>query len=90
MLLYQILASAIHGKTSTTYMKILNLKYQLQLGMMNLNYLMDLIQIFKLILSISSKKNKAVTNNLSIRKQKIKLHLKLLQGITSNFQCLKR
>ena len=67
MLLYQILASTIHGKTSTTYMKIINLKYQLQLGIMNLNYLMDLVQIFKLILSISSKKNKAVTNNLSIR-----------------------
>ena len=47
----------------------MNLKYQLRHGMKSLNYLMDhtQYQIFKNILSISSKKNETVTDNPSIR-----------------------
>ena len=45
--------------------KTINLKYQLQRGMENLNCLMDyfLCQIFKIILSISKKKNQKVIDN---------------------------
>ena len=58
MLLYQILAYTIHGKIQKSHTKIINLKYQLQLRMINLNYLMDYVlqQIFKIILSIFQKK----------------------------------
>ena len=35
---YQFLVSTIHGKI---YIKTINLKYQLQYGMINFNYLMD-------------------------------------------------
>ena len=47
----------------------MNLKYQLQRRMENQNYLMDQImyQTFKIILSISSKKNKTVTDNYPIK-----------------------
>ena len=48
MLLYQVLASIIHGK-------IKNLKYPLQHEIKNVNYLIDYILylIFKIILSTS-------------------------------------
>ena len=54
MLLWQILASAIHGENKKV-IETINLKYQLLCGVINLNYLMDHIpyQIFKIILSIS-------------------------------------
>ena len=57
MLLYQILVFTIHVKIDT---KTMNLKYQLQHGMKSLNYLVDHIrfQIFKAILSISSRNMK--------------------------------
>ena len=57
MFLYQILAYTKHGKILKSDRKTINLKYQLQRGMKNLNNLMDytLYQIFKIILSISSK-----------------------------------
>ena len=47
--LYQILAYTIHGKIWKSYIRTINLKYQLQHGMENLNYIMDhvLYQIFK-------------------------------------------
>ena len=53
MLLYQILAFAIHRKK----VKKTNLKYQSQRGMINVDCLMDqiLYQIFKIILSVSSR-----------------------------------
>ena len=53
MLLYQILAYTIHTET-------INLKYKLKGGMINLSYLTNFIpyQIFKIILSISSKNKK--------------------------------
>ena len=56
MLLYQILASTVHGKIKSCT-KGMNLIYQLQRGMINLNYLTDhiLFQIFKIILAIFSK-----------------------------------
>ena len=55
MLLYQTLAFTIYGKIQKSHTKIISLKYQLQHGMKNLNYLMDhiLYQIFKIILNIS-------------------------------------
>ena len=56
MLLYQILASAVHGeKIETLYKKKKNLKYQLPREKIILNYLMDHIlhQILKIILRIS-------------------------------------
>ena len=48
------------GKISKSQTKIINLKYQLRHGMNSLNYLMDYIlyQLFKTILSISSKNAK--------------------------------
>ena len=54
MLLYQILALAIHGKIHKSHTNIINLKYQLQRGIINLNYLTHhiLYQTFKIILSI--------------------------------------
>ena len=57
MLLYIILASTIHGKIKKSHAKTITLKYQLQLKMVNFNYVADhiLYQIFKIILSISSK-----------------------------------
>ena len=57
MLPYLILAFTTHEKISKSHTKTMNLKYQLQHGMRNLNYLMDNIhhQIFKTILSILSK-----------------------------------
>ena len=57
MLLHQILAYIIHGKILKSYIKIINLKYQLQRRMKNLNYFMGriLYQKLKTILSTSSK-----------------------------------
>ena len=48
---------------------IINLKYQIQHGMKNLNYLIDhiLYQKFKIILNISSKKHEKITDNPSIK-----------------------
>ena len=57
MLLHQILAYIIHGKILKSYIKIINLKYQLQRRMKDLNYFMGriLYQKLKTILSTSSK-----------------------------------
>ena len=54
MLLYQILAHTINRKIKKRLIRTINLKYQLQRGMKNLNYLMDYIlyQILKIILNI--------------------------------------
>ena len=68
MLFYQILAYTIHGKIfKKLYKKTINLKYQLQQGMENLNYLMChiLYQIFKTILN-TSKNNEEKIDNPSI------------------------
>ena len=56
-LLYQTLAFAIHEKILNRHINLINIKHQLQHGMKSLNYLMDhvLYQIFKTILSVSSK-----------------------------------
>ena len=60
VLLYQILISTIHEKILKSQTNTINLKYQRQRGMINLNYLMDhfLYQIFKRILSILLKDEK--------------------------------
>ena len=54
VLLYQILVFSIHRKTERAHIITINLKYQLQHGMMNLSYQIDYIlyQIFKTISSI--------------------------------------
>ena len=58
MLLYQTLAFTIYGKIQKSHTKIISLKYQLQHGMKNLNYLMDhiLYQTFKTIWLYHQKK----------------------------------
>ena len=55
MLLYQTLAFIIHEKIYKSHGKIIILKYQLQHGMKNFNYLMDhvMYQIIRIILNIS-------------------------------------
>ena len=57
MLLYQILTCNVHEKIEQSHIRTINLKYQLQHVMKNLNCLMDhiLCQIFKINLSISLK-----------------------------------
>ena len=54
LLHYQILAFTTHGIILKAHTIIINLKYQLQHGMKNLHYQMDLTQyqIFKIILNI--------------------------------------
>ena len=56
MLFYKTLAYTIYRKIQKSHIKTTHLKYQLQRGMMNLNYLVVhiLYQIFKTILSILS------------------------------------
>ena len=57
MLPYQILAFTMQGKIQNSHVKMINITYLLQHGMINLNYLINhiLYQIFKIILSKSSK-----------------------------------
>ena len=57
MLSYQILAFTRHGKIQISHIKIVNLRYQVQHGMLNLHYMLDHImyQISGTILSKSSK-----------------------------------
>ena len=68
MLVYQILVSTIDGKIWKNNMKTMNLKYQLQRGIKNLNYLMDHIlhQIFNIISSMSTKKYETITDNFQM------------------------
>ena len=49
-----------NGKIQKSHSKVINLKYQLQHGIENLNYLMDhiLYEIFKIIFDISFKNMK--------------------------------
>ena len=60
MLPYQILAYTIHGKILKSHTITINLKYQIQRGIINSNYMLGhiLYQIFKIRLSISSKNMK--------------------------------
>ena len=57
MLLYRTTVFTMHGKIQKSHTEIINLKYQLQHEMKNLNYLMDHIlhQIFKIILNVFKK-----------------------------------
>ena len=41
ILIYQILVFTTHGKIRKSHTRIINLKYQLQYGMKDLNFLMD-------------------------------------------------
>ena len=41
MLSYQILAFTRHGKIQISHTKIVNLRYQVQHGMLNLHYMLD-------------------------------------------------
>ena len=68
-MLYQILVFTIHGRIKKVHTTTVNLKYQLQHGMINLNYEMNhiLYQIFKIILSIFHKKHEEKIDNPSLR-----------------------
>ena len=59
----------MHGKTQKSQMEKINSKYQLLHAVISSNYLMNhiLYRILKIILSISSKKHKPLTDNLPIR-----------------------
>ena len=59
----------MHGKTQKSQMEKTNSKYQLLHAVISSNYLMNhiLYQLLKIILSISSKKHKPLTDNLPIR-----------------------
>ena len=56
-LLYQILAYTMHGKIQISHIKTIDLKFCCQNAIKIYNYMIDeiLYQIFKIILSISSK-----------------------------------
>ena len=60
MLPYQILSFTIQGKIQNSHIKMINITCLLQHRMINLNYLINhiLYQIFKIILSKSSKNMK--------------------------------
>ena len=80
ILLYQILPDNKHGKTQKSGAKAMNLKYQLQRGMINLSYLMyhyslsDIRGYFECIV----RKHEIVTvKNPPIRIYKIKIELEL-------------
>ena len=81
-LLSQILGFTIHGKTEKAHTKTINLKYQLQHGMISLNYLMGqiLYQIFKTILSIFKKKHNEKIDNLSIKIYENRITLQIKTG----------
>ena len=70
ILLYQSLSSNEYEKILKSHTKTFCLKDLRQRKMINLNYLMHhiLYQIYKINLSISSKKHETITNNLPIRK----------------------
>ena len=59
----------MHGKISKSHKKTISLKYQVQFGRNNLNYLMNhiLYQIFEVNLSISSRKIEQGAYNPPIR-----------------------
>ena len=82
--LSNLITVKIHGKINIS---TINLKYQLQHGMMNLNYLM--VHILDIILSISLEKCFHQCKYLKTE-TKIELHLKLRLGIVLNFQELKQ
>ena len=65
MLLYKILVLTIHGKILKSNIRTINLKYQLQHGMKNSNYLRDHIlkKIFKIILNIYKKSMEKTVNS---------------------------
>ena len=70
MFLYQILAYIIHGKIQKGHIRTINLKYQLQYGMKNLNYLIDkqqkLLETIKLLGSTKSKITKTKMGKMFI------------------------
>ena len=76
-------------KCKKSLIRTINLKFQLQHGMENLNYLTDhiLYQIFKIILNISLKKHETVTDNLSVRiyVNKIKIESRITFKIKAGY-----
>ena len=84
ILLYQILPNNKHGKTQKSRTKAINLKHQLQRGMINLSYLMDhysmsdIRDYFECIIrkhEIVTVKNPPI--RIYKRKIELELHLKL-------------
>ena len=62
ILLYQIAAYTIHGKVQRSHIRTTDLKYHLQHGMKNLNYLMDHILYYKTVLNLSLKNGENIIN----------------------------
>ena len=87
MLLYQTLVFITHGETLKAYIITTNLKYQLQHEMINLNYQMGhiLYHIFKIILSISKKKNNEKIDNSSIRMNVNKIENRITLKIKTGY-----
>ena len=76
----------MHGKTLNLNTTIINLKFLLPLGMMNLIYLMDLILflIYKIILNTSSKSIENIADNtpaqIYVNKIKSRIVFKIKTG----------
>ena len=87
MLLYQILAYTVYGKIQKIKTKTIELKFHLQSGKINLNYLMghNLYRIFMIILSISAKKYEAVTENPPVRIYVIKIENRMIFRIKTGY-----
>ena len=97
MLNYEMFAFTVHEKMYKVYkahIKIINLKYQLQHGLINFNYQMDhiLYQIFKIILNISLRtmKHWLIIHQYKyvLLKLKMRLYLKLRLDIIFNYEHL--
>ena len=85
MLLYQILALTTFEKNIST--KIMNSKYHRRHEIKSLNYVMDQVpyQIFRTILSISSKMKQVLIFQIYLNKIEKRNTLKLKQDIILNF-----
>ena len=57
-MLYQILVFTMHGKILKSHIRVINLKYQLEHGMKNSNYL----NYFKCILKKHGEKNQLISH----------------------------
>ena len=76
---YQILVSTTHERMEKGYTETMNLKYQEEHTMKSVNCLMDLIpyQIFKIILSTSSRSMKQSLMNHQFKCMSIKFRTEL-------------
>ena len=83
--LYQILVFTIDRKILKSHIRIINLKYQLQHGMKNLNHLMDHIPYIHNYFEYMFKKHGKKTINTSIRIYKNKIENRITFKIKSGY-----